>query len=159
MKINLKHISLMAVLGVALACGLALASGHFPENITMEDKDAYERHTQGIVEFTHKKHFEEYEIGCGQCHHDENGKPLDDLEVGDDVQSCLDCHEAGRADRKALRDMSPEEREKEELKYHYGAIHQNCQGCHEEFNKEETGNARKGPAPVSCAKCHPRQER
>ncbi|MFP4444642.1 MAG: cytochrome c3 family protein [Desulfosudaceae bacterium] len=159
MKKSWKHISVMAGLGVLLAAGFALAAANFPEMIRMEDKEAYEKHTQAIVDFSHKKHFEEYEIGCGECHHDDQGQPLNDLKVGDDVQKCVECHQPGRADRKSLAGLSREEREKEELKYHYGAIHQNCQGCHEEFNKEKSGNPRKGPAPVSCTQCHPRKSR
>ena len=165
MKKYLKGSGLIAVLAIFLAAGFALAadqgakkSGDFPEIIKMKNEKAYKKHRKAIVEFSHMKHFKEYEVGCGECHHDEEGKPLKDLEVGDDVQSCLECHKPGRADRRELRGLSPQERKKEEVKYHYGAIHENCQGCHEDFNKEKVGNPRKGPAPVSCSDCHPREE-
>ena len=63
--------------------------------IKLEDK-AYEKHTKGIVTFSHKKHMKEYaeknpelyKNGCGECHHaDKDGKavPLKNLKEGDDV--------------------------------------------------------------------------
>ena len=150
-------IVLPALLTVGLAVGLAFAGTEFADVIQMENKQAYDQHKQGIVTFTHKKHVEEYKIGCGDCHHDKDGKPLTNLKVGDEVQSCLECHAKGQADKKALQAMAPADRKKEELKYHFGAIHENCQGCHEKFNIEKAGDKRKGPAPVSCTQCHPKK--
>lgn len=160
MKKNIKQLSLMIGFPLLLALllvGLAVAGTEFVDVIKMENKQAYDEHKKGIVMFTHKKHAEEYKIGCGDCHHDKDGKPLE-LKIGDDVQSCLECHVKGQADKAALRSMSPAERKKEELKYHYGAIHDNCQGCHEKFNVEKAGDKRKGPAPVSCTQCHPKDK-
>ncbi len=56
------------------------------------DNKAYSEHTKSISTFSHKKHNEEYKIGCGECHHDAKGKPLNDLKLGDDVQGCIECH-------------------------------------------------------------------
>ena len=158
MKKNIKQLSLMIGLVVFLAVGLAVAGTEVADVIKMENKQAYDEHKKGIVTFTHKKHIEEYKIGCGECHHDKDAKPLD-LKIGDEVQSCLECHVKGQADKKALRAMAPAERKKEELKYYDGAIHENCQGCHEKFNIEKAGDKRKGPAPVSCNDCHPKEPR
>ena len=33
-------------------------------------------------------------IGCGECHHDKDNKPLNNLKIGDDVQNCIECHNA-----------------------------------------------------------------
>lgn len=160
MKKDIKRLSLMVgfpvLLALVLAVGMAVAGTQFVDEIRMENKQAFDEHKQGIVIFTHKKHVEEHKIGCGDCHHDKDGKPLTDLKVGDDVQSCLACHVKGQADRAALRGMSPDQRKKEEVKYYYGAIHENCQGCHEKYNEEKAGDKRKGPAPVSCTQCHPK---
>ena len=162
MKKDIKRLSMMiglpVMLTIVLAVGMAIAGAEFVDEIIMENKQAYDEHKQGIVTFTHKKHTEEYKIGCGECHHDKDAKPLD-LKIGDDVQPCLECHIKGQADRKALRAMAPAERKKEEVKYHYGAIHENCQGCHEKFNEEKAGDKRKGPAPVSCTQCHPKKDK
>jgi len=123
-----------------------------PENtdiITMNNP-AYSVHKKGIVLFTHKKHFEDYTIGCGECHHDKEGKPLISLKDGDAVDSCISCHKiASQApkpkDGKKLTD-------KEKRAYHAEAIHDNCIDCHKAFNKK-TGTKK---APTSCTKCHPK---
>lgn len=154
----MKRLSMMVVFSVFLAVGVAVAGTQFVDDIRMENKQAYDEHKQGIVIFTHKKHTEEYKIGCGDCHHDKDGKPLT-LKVGDDVQSCLECHVKGKSDKKALSALPPAERRKEALKFHYDAIHENCQGCHEKFNMEKAGDKRKGPAPVACTQCHPKTDK
>ncbi|MDY6825082.1 MAG: cytochrome c3 family protein [Thermodesulfobacteriota bacterium] len=156
---GMKTTTVVIGLAILMVAGLAIAGTEFKDVIQMENEDAYEKHTKSIATFTHKKHVEEHDVGCGECHHDEDGKPLTDLKKGDDVQECVECHKPGRPDRASLRGLSREEREAAELEYHYGAIHQNCQGCHEEYNKEKAGNPRKGPAPVSCNDCHPREPR
>ncbi len=158
MKKGMQAVVVAGGIVLLLIVGMAIAGTEFEDVIKMENKQAYDRHTKAIVTFTHKKHVDDYGVGCGECHHDDKGQPLE-LKKGDAVQSCLACHQKGRADRGKLRDLSREEREKEELKYHYGAIHENCQGCHEEYNQEKAGNPRKGPAPVSCNDCHPREPR
>jgi len=116
--------------------------------ITMKNEQAFEKHRMGIVDFDHKTHSEAYDLGCGQCHHDENGEPLSDLKAGDPVQDCIECHEkAGRPRRD--RSMSPEEWQAEQLTYYYGAIHENCMGCHKKMEK----------GPTRCTECHPKPER
>jgi hypothetical protein len=155
-KKHMKRLSVMVGLSLLLAVGMAVAGTQFVDVITMENKQAYDEHKQGIVSFTHKKHTEEYKIGCGDCHHDKDGKPLT-LKAGDDVKPCLDCHVKGKADKKALASLPAAERKKAELKFHYDAIHENCQGCHEKFNIEKAGDKNKGPAPVACVKCHPKK--
>lgn len=157
MKKHIKSIVISAGAAILAVTGLTVAAVHYPEVIRMETKDAYEKRVQPIVEFSHKKHFEEYNISCGECHHDESAEPLKDLKIGDPVATCLDCHQPGQADRKALRKLSKEERQATELEYHYGAIHKTCQGCHEAYNAEKAGDPRKGPAPVACAQCHLKQ--
>ncbi|MDX2443842.1 MAG: cytochrome c3 family protein [Bacteroidales bacterium] len=118
--------------------------------ITMENP-AYPTHKKGIVLFTHKKHVEEYEIGCRECHHDKDGVPLNDLKENDKVDTCILCHsKPGQAPRpKDKKKLS----QKEKLEYHAEAIHENCIKCHKEFNKENATKA----APSSCSKCHPKR--
>ena len=109
----------------------------------------YKKHKKGIVQFTHKKHTADYNISCGECHHDNNGKPLN-LKEGDDVEGCGDCHSNfGKAKK-----MKKAEKIK---KYHKEALHANCIICHKAFNKKKTGKKTKGPAPASCKKCHPKK--
>lgn len=141
-------VSLSGIGMLFLVAGInAAEEASMPDVITMKNEKAFEQHRMGIVDFDHKTHAEDYGIGCGDCHHDENGEPLTDLKAGDAVQSCYECHDK---DGRPRRDpsMSPEEWEKEQLKYYYGAIHENCMGCHKEMG-----------GPKTCTECHPRPER
>ncbi len=119
--------------------------------ITMKNP-AYKKHKKSIVLFTHKKHVKEYKIGCGQCHHDKEGTPLNDLKDNDKVDSCIACHsKIGQAPRpKDKKKLSLEKK----LEYHAEAIHENCIKCHKEFNKKNGTKA----APASCSKCHPKKK-
>ncbi len=130
---------------VALSLSTAIYAGDKVSDVIKMENAAYDKHEKSIVEFTHKKHIEDYKIGCGECHHDANGKPLNDLKAGDNVSGCIECHKiASKAPRE------PKLSEKEQLQYHAEAIHQNCIDCHKKF-KKETGNKE---VPTSCAKCH-----
>ena len=111
--------------------------------IAMENP-AYQEHTKGIVQFTHTKHFEDYKIGCGDCHHDDNAEPLADLKSGDSVVGCIECHpKPGKAPKA----------EKDSLEYHTEALHKNCIDCHKKYNTENNTKA----APQACGKCHPKK--
>jgi len=77
------------------------------------------------VEFTHKKHVENYASDCTECHHD--------YTEGEPFRKCGECHEAENTDE-ALS-----------LK---NALHQSCRDCHINAGGEE------GPAPTKCAECH-----
>jgi len=125
----------------------AAGSGAAQDVIALEE--AYP-HTKGIVQFSHKKHFEEYKITCGDCHHDDTGKPLADLKAGDPVQGCFACHskpgKAGKAEGGEKMDPA------QKLEYHAEALHLNCIECHKDFNKKNNTK----DAPVTCAQCHPK---
>ncbi len=110
-------------------------------------------HTKGIVEFSHKKHSGEYKnakgeaINCGECHHDDKGKPLA-LKEGDNVQKCFECHnQPGELKGKDAQGKPASE----VIKYHANALHKNCIDCHKDYNKANNTKA----APATCTKCHP----
>jgi len=144
------------ITGIALlfAAGGLVAAGTAPDVIKMENK-AYE-HTKPIVEFTHKKHAEDYakkapdfyKNGCGECHHDDKGKPLAGLKDGDPVQSCIECHKKP-GERPKGKD-APRLSKKERLEYHAEALHYNCKDCHKSYNRKNKTRA----APTTCSKCH-----
>ncbi len=120
--------------------------------IEMKNTDMFEQHKMGIVTFHHEKHYapkpEGYGLGCGDCHHDADGKPLTGLKPGDPVEKCTDCHsEPGKPKREP--GVSPEDWKSIQLEYYYGAIHENCVGCHKEMKK----------GPVKCTECHPKPEK
>jgi len=138
-------LSILLIVFAALFFSAVIYAGtKVSDVVTMENK-AYTKHKKSIVMFSHKKHAEEYKIGCGECHHDANGKPLTSLKAGDEVKGCIECHKIASRKPKGTT-LSRKER----LAYHAEAIHYNCVGCHKKF-KKETG---KKTAPTSCAKCH-----
>ncbi len=144
--------SLLLVISVVGIATLFLSASIFagttvPDVIKMETK-GYEKHEKGLVSFSHKKHSEEYKATCGDCHHDAKGKPLASLKPTDKVQSCIECHK--KPSEKPKGKDAPKLSKKEELEYHAEALHENCQGCHKEFNKKNNSKA----APTTCAKCH-----
>ena len=141
---------------VIFAAAALYAGTDVPDVIKMQND--YE-HTKGIVEFSHKKHAEDYKAGCGECHHDENNQPLDTLKAGDNVQKCIECHkkpgEVPKDLKKKWRDKKIKKKEKDKLsrEFHAEAIHDNCRGCHKKWNKKNKSKA----APTTCVKCHPKQ--
>ncbi len=126
----------------------AAGSGEVADVIPM-DNPAYSEHTKPIAQFTHKKHYEEYKISCGECHHDENAVPLTDLKPGDPVESCIACH-----DKPGKAPKGEKLSKEEELQYHTEALHENCIGCHREYNRENNTK----DAPQTCGKCHVKEE-
>jgi hypothetical protein len=157
-----KHLITTVIIGVAiLFVSVAIYAKSAPDVIPLQDP-AYEKHTKGVVQFEHKKHWDEYSkeypelypSKCGVCHHDKDGKPLTKLQDGDDVQKCIDCHKTpGEAPKgkKAKKKLSKKEKIKE---YHAEALHANCKNCHKEFNKKYKPKK----APTTCAKCHPKKK-
>jgi len=119
---------------------------------------AYESHSKKIVTFSHKKHADEYAKAnpdlypndCGECHHDENNQPLT-LKAGDEVQNCIECHKIPDKEPKTTKGK-PKLTDAEKLEYHAYAIHENCKGCHRDYNKASGTK----DAPTTCTKCHPR---
>lgn len=157
---NRNGIVLAAVcLAIMFAAGSIYAATAVQDVIKMEHK-AYSEHTKAIVEFTHKKHNEEYKIGCGECHHDDKGEPLSNLKLGDDVQSCIECHKIpGQMPGELKKEMrankaSKKEIAAKEMEYHAEAIHENCIKCHKAFNKKNKTKA----APQTCTQCHPKEK-
>ena len=148
--------TILLITGVVIT--FAATALYATDVIKMKNK-AYKKHKYAVVTFQHKLHAKDYaqkypalyKDGCGVCHHDENNKPLSSLKSGDKVQSCIECH-AEPATKPSKVKMSKKEKIK---KYHAEAIHENCRGCHKDFNKKKGFKSKdKGAAPTSCKKCH-----
>jgi len=157
------------ILRVSVAVALAtlfIAAGIYakatPDVIPLQDP-AYKKHKKGVVQFEHKKHFDDYakeypefyKTGCGECHHDKDNKPLTELKDGDEVQKCIECHKiAAEAPKgkKAKKKLSKKEKIKD---YHAEALHANCRVCHKKFNKKYKPKK----APTTCTKCHPKTKK
>lgn len=139
--------TIISVLFIATGIGI---TGTDVEDVFKMESDGYKSRRKGppkyeLVEFTHKKHVEEYKLGCGQCHHDEDGNPLNDLKLGDAVQECSECHNVFNKTKENAQD----------IKVHQNAMHTNCKGCHKQIN-EKSGAAKDEGAPYSCSQCHKR---
>ena len=157
---NKKLLVLVIVVSAALFAAGGILAKTVPDFIKLEDP-AYKKHKKGVVDFSHGKHQKDYaekypefyKNGCGECHHDEDAKPLSHLKEGDDVQKCIECHKiAAEAPKgkKAKKKLSKKEKIKD---YHAEALHENCRGCHRKYNKKYKP---KKKAPTTCAKCHPK---
>lgn len=162
-----KKLLIWVVVGcAALFVAAGIYAKEAPDVIKMEDP-AYKEHEKGIVEFHHGKHQKEYAKkypdiyakGCGECHHDKDNKPLSNLKEGDDVQKCIECHKIPGEVPKDLKKKWREEKikgdelKKKELEYQAEALHDNCRGCHREYNKKYKPSKK---APTTCTKCHPK---
>jgi len=150
-----RYLLIIAVVGIAsLFLATAIYAGTTVADCVKMENKAYAKHKKSIVTFTHKKHNEEYKAGCGECHHDADNKPLNDLKMGDEVQNCIECHTKAGRPPKAKKGASKLSK-KEKMEYHAYAIHVNCKGCHKVANKKSGTKA----APTSCAKCHPKKKK
>lgn len=148
---NKKLLTLLLAVGISIAfAGTALyAETEFSYEITMDYNPyvtrKYTPPDWEVYVFTHETHYLDYEISCGECHHDEEGKPLDDLKEGDSVQQCVECHTELEKTKKNQRSIILLE----------NAIHGNCKICHKKINIEDGDpTGRKGPGPVGCKDCH-----
>ncbi len=149
-------IAAIASFSCLFVAGVLTAGTEVKDVIQMNNK-AYSKHKKAICTLTHEKHVEEYKAGCGECHHDANNKPLNNLKAGDDVQNCIECHKkAGYITGKAAKGLSKEQKRE----YHANAIHDNCKGCHKAFNKKKGLKSKdKGAAPTTCTQCQPKKKK
>ena len=170
--------SLMLIVSIVGIAALFLSAGIYagtevPDVIRMENK-AYKKHKDPIVMLNHKKHQDDYakkdpdlfKSGCGECHHDEDNKPLAKLKAGDPVQGCIECHknpgQMPASAKKAMRKkkLSKKKQKSKKLEFHAEALHYNCKDCHRKFNKKYKLKSKdKGYAPNTCKTCHPKKKK
>jgi ribosomal protein L31 len=136
----------LAALAIVLLCAAVQATQEVSDTMTM-NSGVYEKHTKTLVTFTHKKHNVDYKIGCSDCHHVyEGGKNV--WKEGGEVKKCDACH----TEAKAPKGDKTSKAEKIK-KYHYSAVHANCQGCHKDLK-----TAGKPTGPTTCKDCHPKAQ-
>ncbi len=152
---NKKLLALLLAVGISITFTVTAlyAETEFPSEITMDYnpyvKRKYTPPKWEVYVFTHEIHYLDYEISCGECHHDKEGKPLDDLKEGDSVQQCVECHTELEKTKENRRSIILLE----------NAIHENCKICHQKINIEDGDpKGRKGPGPVGCKRCHVKVE-
>ena len=128
-------------LGVLVLAGLmflgvgVLTAADVPDEAVICN-EGYKTDKKGPVKLSHKKHAEEYKVGCLECHHKyENGKNV--LKKGDPIQKCAECH-------------SPLKKEGKVLKLNL-AYHKNCKTCHKAIMEKDP--SKKAPFK-KCSDCH-----
>ncbi len=130
----------------AVAVVVVVAADKAPEMIILKSK-LWPNPTKANLEFSHKKHNEEYKIACNQCHHVyQDGKNV--WKEGDPVKLCDACHTEPTIEGE--KKLAPDQ-QKLNLKL---AFHNECLGCHQKLKKEKPDTK----APVVCAGCHPVQK-
>jgi hypothetical protein len=134
----------IAVVTASLFLAVGLYAASAPDMIPMNNA-GYKKHKKSIVVLSHTKHAVDYKIACGECHHDDAGKPLE-LKDGDPVQGCGECHSYFGKRLKADKKMKKADKIK---KYHKEALHANCIGCHKKMKK----------GPKKCSECHPKKKK
>lgn len=138
---------------IALVASMFVVAGLYagtevPDEIEMNSPY---KHKKSLSIFSHKKHQAEYQLKCGECHHNDKGEPLNDLKAGDNVQKCFECHKKpGEIKGKKAKGLSKEEKRE----YHANAVHENCLGCHRKTNKEKGTK----DSPTKCTACHPKEK-
>ena len=145
--------SLIVIATLFIAAGI-YAGTNVPNVIKLKTAK-YAKHKKKIVKFDHLKHQQDYQQkypdfyknSCGECHHDQDNKPRQDLKAGMEVKKCIECHKTPQhvASKKAKK-LSKKERRQ----YHANAVHENCKECHKKINKK----TKKKTAPTTCKKCH-----
>jgi hypothetical protein len=160
----MKKRSILLIAALAGLSVLFLAAGIYAGTEVADEFDINTEgceNTKGIVKFNHKLHSEDYaqkypdlyKNGCGDCHHDDKGKPLTDLKAGMAVKKCFECHSTC-GERPKGKD-APKLSKSERLQYIAEAYHYNCKDCHKAYKKA----TKKKNAPTTCSKCHPKTEK
>ncbi len=145
--------SLMVMVSVFIAAGIY--AGTNAPNVIKLKTSKYAKHKKKIVKFDHLKHQQDYQQkypdfyknSCGECHHDQNNKPRQNLKAGMEVKKCIECHKKPKhvAAKKAKKLSKKKQRQ-----YHANALHENCKECHKKINKK----TKKKTAPTTCKTCH-----
>jgi hypothetical protein len=107
-------------------------------DVIILDTEGYKKDRKGPVEFSHRKHAQDYRVLCWECHHEYKGKENVWVPWAE-TKKCQECHD-------------PVKKEITEIKLQK-AYHLNCKGCHKTLAEEDkrTGAYRK------CAGCHKKQ--
>jgi len=147
---NKKLLIFLMTIGVALIfVATGIQAGTKVEDTFKVETKEFKTHKKQAPTLSHKKHNVDYGISCGDCHHDKDGKALTGLKMGDDVQRCVECHTKLKKGK-----------DKKDILVLENAMHRNCIDCHKKANiKAGDPKGRKGPAPTSCTKCHPKKKK
>lgn len=134
MKKRILIVFTIMFIGIVFITMGVLTAADAPDEVTIENK-GYKKDKKGAVHLSHKKHHEEYQVDCTDCHHNyEDGKNV--WKEGDPVKKCVDCHDPNKSEGKIKRLQL--------------AFHTNCKDCHKEAKKE----GKDKPPTTKCTDCH-----
>jgi len=138
----MKKSLMISLMVAALVCVFALPAviaGNAPADTMVLKAPEGVKMTKAAVDFTHKKHAEDYKIDCMVCHHKAESK---DAITGCSVEGChTDASKAAKKDPKGFYQA-----------WHSKKAPASCLGCHKAEKK-----AGKKDIPVSCKSCHPKK--
>ena len=101
----------------------------------------------GPFVFQHRKHFEEYGMGCGNCHHDGDHEPI--LGYADDKPfACGECHDKEGLIRGPIAENAASHDDL--IARRVNVLHIRCIGCHKKINSERHAIR----MPEACRMCH-----
>ena len=120
MKKRILSLTILAFTAFLFVAVGILTAADVPETVVIDSK-GYKQDKKGPVTLNHKKHIEEYDVACDECHHVySDGKNV--WKEGDEVKKCDACH-------------NPEKSEGN-VKKLQTAFHNNCKNCHKEVGGE-----------------------
>lgn len=115
--------------------------GDFPDEILLKAPPEYGEMREAPVLFSHSLHAA---FDCGDCHHDDQGRPWDGTY---EITGCMisGCHDMAAAETPADR---------RDIRYFYKAYHDMCMtGCHRDLAR-----AGEPSGPTACPDCHQQDE-
>ncbi|QJB56477.1 cytochrome c3 family protein [Pseudodesulfovibrio sp. zrk46] len=137
----MKKSLMISLMVAALVCVFALPAviaGNAPADTMVLKAPAGAKMTKAPVDFTHKKHAEDYKIDCMVCHHKATDK---NAITGCSVEGChADASKAAKKDPKGFYQA-----------WHSKKSDASCVACH----KKEKKAGKK--VPVACKECHPKK--
>ena len=149
------HILLTSLyVAIFMTIGVATALNPIPDVITFDgnpggggSENLHPSTYTGPVTFTHRKHINEYGIGCADCHHDSSHEPIVAYSP-DEFFNCADCH----LEEGLIRGpIAENETSIDDLLIHRAnVLHMRCIGCHKKANAKQHVVR----APEACRICH-----
>ena len=106
----------------------------------------------GPVQFSHKKHYAFYEVGCIDCHHDKDAATITKSNSSESLK-CKNCHLEDGLIRGPVAESAASNDDL--IARRANVLHILCIGCHKKMNAEKHAIRR----PESCRMCHTKRTR
>ena len=101
----------------------------------------------GPVQFSHKKHYAFYEVGCIDCHHDKDAATITRSSSTEELK-CRNCHQKEGLIRGPVAENSASQDDL--VARRANILHILCIGCHKKRNAERKVIR----MPEACRMCH-----